>query len=71
MPFIDIGLIKIILYQEKLTNVRKISKIKCNGYKNKREHSGSVVECLTQDRGAAVSILTGVTGLWSLTKTHL
>ena len=36
-----------------------------------RERSGSVVECLTRDRGAAGSILTGVTALWSLSKTHL
>ena len=36
-----------------------------------REHSGSVVECLTRDRGAAASSLTSVTVLWSLSKTHL
>ena len=36
-----------------------------------REHSGSVVECLTRDRGAAGSSLTDVTALWSLSKTHL
>ena len=36
-----------------------------------REHSGSVVECLTRDREAAGSSLTGVTALWSLSKTHL
>ena len=30
------------------------------------ERSGSVVECLTRDRGAAGSSLTGVTALWSL-----
>ena len=35
------------------------------------ERSGSVVECLTQDREAAGSSLTGVTVLWSLSKTHL
>ena len=35
-----------------------------------RERSGSVVECLTQDQGAAGSSLTGVTVLWSLSKTH-
>ena len=29
-------------------------------------HSGSVVECLARDRGAAGSSLTGVTALWSL-----
>ena len=33
--------------------------------------SGSVVECLTRDRGAAGSSLTSVTALWSLSKTHL
>ena len=36
-----------------------------------RERSGSVVECLTRDRGAAGARLTGVTALWSLRKTHL
>ena len=36
-----------------------------------RERSGSVVECLTRGRGAVGSILTGVTALWSLSKTHL
>ena len=35
------------------------------------EHSGSVVECLTQDRGAECSSLTGINALWSLSKTHL
>ena len=32
--------------------------------------SGSVVECLTRDREAAGSSLTGLTALWSLSKTH-
>ena len=36
-----------------------------------RERSGSVVECLTRDRGASGSSLTGVTALWSLSKTQL
>ena len=36
-----------------------------------RESSGSVVECLTRDQGATGSSLTGVTVLWSLSKTHL
>ena len=36
-----------------------------------RERSGSVVDCLTRDRKAAGSSLTGVTVLWSLSKTHL
>ena len=35
------------------------------------ERSGSVVECLTRDRGAVGSSLTGVTALWSLSKIHL
>ena len=34
------------------------------------EHSGSVVECLTRDQGAAGLCLTGVTALWSLSKIH-
>ena len=36
-----------------------------------REHSGSVIECLTRDREAAGLSLTSVTALWSLSKTHL
>ena len=35
------------------------------------ERSGRGVECLTGDRGAAGSSLTGVTALWSLSKIHL
>ena len=35
------------------------------------ELSGSVVECLTQDRRAAGSSLIGLIVLWSLSKTHL
>ena len=38
---------------------------------SRRERSGSVVECLTRDRRVAGSSLTGVTALWSLSKTHL
>ena len=38
---------------------------------NCRERSGSVVECLTRDGRAAGSSLTGITALWSLSKTHL
>ena len=40
-------------------------------WESDRERSGSVVECLTRDRRAAGSSLTGVTALWSLSKTHL
>ena len=39
--------------------------------RNQGERSGSVVECLTWDQGAAGSSLTGVTVLWSLSKTYL
>ena len=35
------------------------------------ERSGTVVKCLTRDRGAAGLSLTGVAALWSLSKTHL
>ena len=35
------------------------------------ERSGSVVECLTRDLGAAGLSLTDFTALWSLSKTHL
>ena len=37
----------------------------------KTERSGSVVECLTGNRGGAGSNFTGATVLWSLSKTHL
>ena len=40
-------------------------------YNADRERSGSVVECLIRDWGAAGLSLTGVTALWSLSKTHL
>ena len=40
-------------------------------FEKKWERSGSVVECLTRDRRAAGSSLTGVTALWSFSKTHL
>ena len=40
-------------------------------YHVNRERSGSVVECLTRDRRVAGLSLTGVTALWSLSKTHL
>ena len=36
-----------------------------------RGRSGSMVECLTRDLEAAGSSLTGVTALWSLSKTYL
>ena len=36
-----------------------------------RERSDSVVECLTRDWGSTGLSLTGVTALWSLSKTHL
>ena len=42
-----------------------------NFYCHTGERSGSVVECLTRDREVAGSSLTGVTALWSLSKTHL
>ena len=36
-----------------------------------RERSGSVIECLTRDRGPTGLSLTDVTAFWSLSKTHL
>ena len=52
-------------------NLTKYQEDKLEKYKLKLERSGSVVECLTRDRRAAGSSLTGVTALWSLSKTHL
>ena len=49
----------------------KYSRLNTHTHGGLRERSGSVVECLTRDRGAADSSLTGVTALWSLSKTHL
>ena len=36
-----------------------------------KQRQVSVVECLTRDQEAAGSSLTGITALWSLSKTHL
>ena len=51
--------------------LKQIRKAFSKFYYRHRERSGSVVECLTRDRRAAGSSLTGVTALWSLSKTHL
>ena len=51
--------------------VRNEISTKISAHAGTRERSGSVVECLTRDRRAAGSSLTGVTALWSLSKTHL
>ena len=49
-----------------------ISLIICLGCSNEPwERIGPVVECLTRDRRAVGWSLTGVTALWSLSKTHL
>ena len=40
-----------------------IEEVGYQGYRDSRERSGSVVECLTRDRRAAGSSLTGVTAL--------
>ena len=51
-----------------------LSLLSMGSTQEERERSGSVVECLTRDRRAAGSSLTGVTALWSLwslSKTHL
>ena len=48
-----------------------VSSISCKVFSSHdRERSGSVVECLTRDRGAAGWSLTSITVLWSLSKTH-
>ena len=58
----------------------KISSVACgfssveidySDYQQGGGRSGSMVEYLIRDRGAAGSSLTGVTALWSLSKTHL
>ena len=53
---------------------RDLYLIKCsyiNCTQNIWGRSGSAVECLTPDKEAAGSSLTGVTALWSLSETHL
>ena len=65
------------LFQSKMNEkfVRNLSvfdlDLRLQGLIDNREHIGSVVECLIRDRGAAGSSPTGVTALWSLSKTHL
>ena len=47
---------------------KKLSQYRALGTPAFREPTGSVVECLTLDRGAAGSSLFVVTALWSLSK---
>ena len=54
---------------EPVSQIQSASHI--NGKVIVRERSGSVVECLTRDPGAAGWSLTGVPALWSLSKIHL
>ena len=80
---IDDGLIVKVFFLLKLVRKEKIraaqleTSVGCctrwwtNSKRLFRERSGSVVECLTRDRGATGSSLTGITALWSLSKTHL
>ena len=59
---------KILIIQYQCLYIIRVKKAKIRHHE---ERSGSVVECLTRDREAAGSSLTGVTALWSLSKTHL
>ena len=69
------GVIAILLFNAILTFQSPKQKISGDVFlkfpSTERECSGSVVECLTRDRRAAGSSLSGVTALWSLSKTHL
>ena len=57
---------------EKIINLTsKLGEINDIEHNKGWERSGSVVECLTRDRRAMGSSLTGVTVLWSLSKAHL
>ena len=47
---------------EKLLSMERVNRTYLPGYMILSERSGSVVECLTRDRRAAGSSLTGVTG---------
>ena len=64
--------IKILTKKSAVKNFKTISALPLLiAIKYHRERSGSVVECLTQDRGAAGLSLISVTALWPLSKTHL
>ena len=55
----------------KLDHLLKYYCLSINLKPNLGDHSGSVVGCLTRDRGAVSSSRTGVIVLWSLSKKHL
>ena len=72
------GVNKVHLFTSALALVIYVSKlplgacsIRACSISKLRERSGSVVECLTRDRRAAGSSLTGVTALQALSKTYL
>ena len=58
-------------YTIKLEQSNQLASTITTPQNNYNERSGQVVECLTRDRKASGSSLTGVTALWSLSKTHL
>ena len=60
-----------VVFYDLANNVYCHIKFSANDYnRGNGERSGSVEECLTRDRGAVGSSLTGITALWSLSKTH-
>ena len=61
----------LVLVQPRKTRPFITKRLLMGRKESNRERSGSVVECSTRDRRAAGSSLTGVTALWSLSKTHL
>ena len=65
VPVMGKGLTRDIAFFQNISQKFKPSLISIIG-----ERSGSLVECLTRDRGAAGSSLTGVTALWPLSKTR-
>ena len=50
---------------EYIKNKRFVETVLLSTHETFMERSGSVLECLTRDRGATGSSLTGVTALWS------
>ena len=58
-------------FKMKNSDIYTRTNIPLSSTKNNKEHSGSVIECLTRAREVRASPTSLVTALWSLSKTHL
>ena len=59
----NIHVVLLVYRKGRFTKAKSIDITTCLFHNKSREGSGSVIECLTRDRGAAGSSLTGVTAL--------